>query len=99
MEKGFVMTLKYEGFVRKALSIANGDDPRWLANASFFQSRDEDKEINEKTHAAIIVSVSIFSQHNMIDDSFVKKAIEAKTISQEKELIDDILKLLESPEA
>ncbi len=85
--------IKDEGFVRRALSEADGDIGRWIANQAHFNDGDSNP-LNEVARAAVITAVAIYSNHNLCqqvvteDDLEVAKKI--KTVGDAKRLIDSI---------
>ena len=81
--------IKDEGFIRKALEIAESEDGRWIANQTFF-NRAPDSVLLPSVRAALITAVNIYSAKNMIEEYYVDKALEVTTIGEAKNLIDEL---------
>ena len=79
--------IKDEGFVRRALSIAEGEDGRWIANQSSFNFADND-ELSPSTRAAIVTSANIYVQKHKLEESVIEEALNIKTCGQAREFID-----------
>ncbi len=79
--------IKDEAFVRRALSLADGDTGRWVANQSYFNHYDSDF-IDAKLKAAIITAASIYSVENKLEEKAVEDALDIQTYGDARCFID-----------
>lgn len=73
--------IKDEGFVRKALDIAENEDGRWIANQSHFNGANESK-IEPSVLAALVTSTSIYVQKDKFEEVEIEKALSIKTVGE-----------------
>lgn len=83
MERG----IRDEGFVRRALAIAEGEDGRWVANQSSFNFGDDD-ELSPSVRAALVTSASIYFQKDKLPESAIEEALQIKTCGEARQFID-----------
>jgi len=81
--------IKDEGFVRKALEIVKNEDGRWVANQALFNGASE-LELAASAKAALVTAVNIYSVKNMIEESYIEKALAITTRGEARELIDEL---------
>lgn len=79
--------IKDEGFVRRALEIAQNADGRWIANQMHFNRKD-DSPLEPSVHASVVTAVSIYVQRCGWDEQEIANALAAKTVGQARALID-----------
>ncbi len=91
MERG----IKDESFVRKALEIATHEDGRWVANQSSFNG-DSRSELPAPAKAALVTAINIYSVKNMIDESYIEKALAITTRGEARDLIDEVYKIIKN---
>jgi len=81
--------IRDEGFVRKALEIAQNGDGRWIANQAHFNGKDA-SQLEPSVHAAVVTAVSIYVQRYGWDEQEITNALAAKTVGQARALIDKL---------
>lgn len=79
--------IKDEGFIRKALEIAENEDGRWVANQASFNGA-PDSELSTTTKAALVTAVNIYSVKNKIEESYIEEALAVTTCGEARDLID-----------
>ncbi|MDQ6960900.1 MAG: hypothetical protein Q9M28_00005 [Mariprofundaceae bacterium] len=85
--------IKDEGFVRKALEIAQNADGKWIANQTHFNGL-SDSNLEPVVHAALVTAVAIYVQKNKLEEAEIKTALAATTVGAAKKLIDRLSELV-----
>ena len=83
MERG----TKDEGFVRRALEVAENEHGRWIANQSSFNN-DANSPLQPSVHAALVTAVSIYVQKYGWNEIEIQNALSATTVGSARDLID-----------
>jgi len=86
--------IKDEGFVRRALDIAEGGDGRWIANQAHFNGSNE-CEIEPSVLAALVTSTSIYFQKGKLEEVEIENALAVKTVGEARAFIDRLSELMD----
>lgn len=89
MERG----IKDEGFIRRALEVAEHEHGRWIAHQDNF-NWSATEALRPSVHAALVTAVSIYVQKYGWPEEEVKNALAATTVGEARELIDRLSPLI-----